>query len=331
MTVYVMNRRYKENCMEFYLSHILERYDNTKDKIAAIIHARGFLLEKYKGEYYLSDNAQVYYINDTDNDMKMKEASKKTGVKVKKKPKCEGDAMLLNKLMKKHNLGKLIYYKDRIKKSYRPGVFFDRIVRDPVYSIVPHKIKLSINDDATVEDAINLFNDKQDIGGAGETGWVPWYRFALDYLPPKICVSFLEAYIAYYAKAISACGVYTCFSCDGNHDYDKLRNDNLYVLSYYPYSLWHRCIWDCVVIKKFGNIAFIEDNIFFTESEREKTYQTIYEIADFLYANRVKIRNVKYEVCKEIRLRPFRKNHSEEELKDYLITECSRLLNELEL
>ena len=75
-----------------------------------------------------------------------------------------------------------------------------------------------------------------------------WKDFRRMNIAPKIPVRYLEARIARYCKALSACGIITNSSCDGNHE----GKEKLYFVFQEPrYLEWHSFLWDNVLGKLF--------------------------------------------------------------------------------
>ncbi len=150
-------------------------------------------------------------------------------------------------------------------------------------------------------DKLCLIFSYDDLGGGGANSNGTWNEFIKRKHGEKYEVRKMEPFIAYYAKAISSCGVKTGDSCDGNYDYmHHTHGGKLYVKSHDPYRLWHKLIWDNIVIPKFGELPFIEDKIAFKRTNQFSLYKKIFDIADCLYNNRILIREIKETACKKI-------------------------------
>ena len=111
----------------------------------------------------------------------------------------------------------------------------------------------------------------------------PWIYLKIRDHANKIPVSLLEPNIAYYIKALSACGIYTGGCCDGNHpgvnrlliEFDGPAYENL-----------HACLWKAQLGKRFNinwnNIFTIID----LKKNRKEQYSELLKAAEFLYTHR---------------------------------------------
>ena len=128
---------------------------------------------------------------------------------------------------------------------------------------------------------------------------------------PKIPVRLLEPFIARYIKAISACGVATWCSCDGNHGnrekFYRILIDFVGVTFY-----WHKMIFEKCLAKRFkldfnfsrdrGNLKFE-----FPASDKWKAYIELNRAAEFLYNNRKKIRQIKSDTIQQVAVKNSRR------------------------
>lgn len=276
---------------KFYLSHILDNETDSQSAIINILRARGFFIELINGKYYLSDNATI------------------------------SDAQYLKKGVETYGLGKVIDKKDYAEKSrwnwlrnYRYGDY-------QYFSIKPGTIELIIDQYANIDSAIDFFHEGGQIGAEAACAPHCWAEFVREELGHKPSISYLESYVSFYVKAISACGVYTCYSCDGNHP----RGGKIYVFSEYPSNILHECIWRYLVQPVFGNLPYIENGITFDDSTKEQVYRCVNEIAGFLYDNRKIIRDAKNLSVRGIS-RKYRKHHSETEIEEHFRSEFKKAL-----
>lgn len=130
-----------------------------------------------------------------------------------------------------------------------------------------------------------------------------WYTFASDDFAPKIPLGILEPFVGRYVKAISACGVRTFLSCDGNHP-RAMKEINVGI-SGTPYSVWHKILVDrCLSerFKIFKNCLLKNGDlrIKFNKINKWKVYIELNQAAEFLYKNRIKIREIRREASDEI-------------------------------
>ncbi len=278
---------------EFFLHNIINDITDTRLAIVEILKARGFLIDSKDGHHYISDNASV----------------------------CDID--YLNYLLRRFNIGEVKNMDVRTRASRRNWDKSFGNISYPVEAPAKHMCEIVIYEQASVEAAISLFNMMERNGAEAGPNSKSWYNYSIELLPCKVPVSYLEGYIALYVKAISACGVETCQSCDGNH----CEGGRIYVGSNYPYNIWHEIIWKDVVQKKFGDIPFIEKGIPFTEETQGDVYRTINEIANYLYENRLWIREMKKETMKMLSkkyIRPLIRTGKKKEIERFYKEVCEK-------
>jgi hypothetical protein len=272
----------------FHLDNLLVSEDTPENNIIRILHARGFLIENYEGKCYLSDNASYE------------------------------DLIYLQECFEKYDLGHIVEHKLPVIKTRRSWAGLFTNGSNPYKALLPFSAEIILNDNVSVENAIELFHDIRQDGSEAGGEFKSWTQFAIERCPPKTPVRKLEPYVAYYVKAISSCGVYTCYSCDGNHK----NGGRIIVGADYPSNLWHECIWDNVVVQKFGEIPYIENGIVFDDMNQTALYQRLYDIASFLYKNREQIRRLKADTLKWCNKR-YIKSHSNVEMDSIYRTQCS--------
>ena len=116
---------------------------------------------------------------------------------------------------------------------------------------------------------------------------------------PKVPVGLLEKFIARYVKAISACGVQTHGSCDGNHHRPPGRGIFIEISTGMG-KLWHKILCERLLYKRF-NFRWLEHcKIRINRINKWKTYVELNRAAEFLYKHRIEIRQIKCKVCEEI-------------------------------
>ena len=128
---------------------------------------------------------------------------------------------------------------------------------------------------------------------------MPFFRY--DYAP-KVPVWLLEKFIARYVKAISACGIQTHGSYDGNHHRPRYRGICIKISSVMG-KIWHKILCERLLYKRF-KFRWVEDNgriiIKIHKMNKWFVYSELNRAAEFLYNHRIEIRQIKHEVCKEI-------------------------------
>lgn len=283
----------------FYLYKLIEKM-NSKEAIIEVLKIRGFLIEEHEGHYYFSDNAM-----------------------------CD-DVRYLKVLLKKYKLGLIHDKNGYVTGSRRCWPPFDVVARSYVYkTIKPYCIEIVIYPTAELDDAIDLFYDMGRNGAEAGPPKYTWDRFRIEQLPPKTRVEDMESCVAFYGKAISACGVSTSGSCDGNHE----NGGSIFVFASYPYNIWHKCIWDFIITSKFGNIPYIGEkgNIKFSgEQEQADVYEMVYEIASFLYSHRMEIRKLKTECINRVG-KKYIKKHTNYEIENLFVDTCRDVMKNIEI
>lgn len=276
---------------QFHLSNIIKKETYYKKAIIRILMARGFLIDEYEGNYYLSDNSTM------------------------------DDLEYLKRGMAKYCLGNVIDDGRYVTRSRRNWDKND-ISRNYTYkNIQPKRIEIIISDSATIDAAIDFFHSVGRNGSEAGPNIRTWREYSIEVFGNKVSVEQLEAYVAFYVKAVSACGVYTCFSCDGNHE----DGGRIYVDSDYPSSIWHENIWNYIIKPRFGDIPYIGYGIYFDEDNQAEVYEIVYEIAAFLYTNRYKIRELKKFTLENF-TKKYLDTHCIEVIEKYYQAECEKVL-----
>lgn len=150
----------------------------------------------------------------------------------------------------------------------------------------------------------------------------PWIYLKIRDHANKIPVSWLEPNIAYYIKALSACGIYTGGCCDGNHK----GINTLYIEFDGPvYRELHQCLWNVQLQKRFD----IKWENSFTGIDlskcREKQYFELYKAADFIYENRGYYQDVR-KLAAQWMTKKLIKRSNYDELKNRFTEEFTALL-----
>lgn len=276
---------------EYYLSNLLDRKVDRQTKILDIIRSRGFLIDSVGDKFFLSDNAH------------------------------ESDARYLAKGLEDYQLGRTIDDGHRTKKTRREWVITDFRRSYKYESIVPDTIEIVIDEKATIEQAIAMFCGLQIKGGEAGPRKMKWLQYTLELLGPKVELEYLDPYVAFYVKAASACGVYTAASCDGNH----VNGGKIYVCADRPSNIWHESIWKYIIQPHFGDVPYIGKGIAYSEQKKAKVFQTVHDIAEFLYENRKEIRLLKQKTVERV-TKQFCEDRSYEEISEFYEDECDRIL-----
>ncbi len=137
------------------------------------------------------------------------------------------------------------------------------------------------------------------IGGEAVCNLWDWRTFVYYEYPPKASVRWLEPFVARYIKAISACGVSTWLSCDGN--ISPSHNEIVIGMDGKPNKLWHKIICERCLASRFNlrwNSTF--EKIRFSEKSKWRTYIELNRAAEYLYDNREKLRGIKWKATEGI-------------------------------
>lgn len=155
-----------------------------------------------------------------------------------------------------------------------------------------------------------------------------WKIFLYNSYAPKVPLRLLEPFIGRYVKAISACGVGTCGSCDGNHPnsqriYVDFRNE--------PHRVWHeiickRCLAEIFNLNWSREYSVIE----FDNANKWQTYAELNRAAEFLYNNRLTIKQIRRQASDGIS-RKMAKTLSGNELAQIFSERANKLFDEVKL
>ena len=235
-----------------FFEKVLSDCTSNEEKAVRLLQLMGFFIHKVDGNYYLSDNASYE------------------------------EAQELEKLFNTYSLGET-RYKDppRVINEERPSGICppDKSIIDMSFSVSANSISSMIKE---------CFKPDRRGGEAGAHA-MEWSAFLSGRMPKKVTAYCLEPFIAYYVKAVSACGVETFFSCDGNHE----NGGKIICRSNYPSSIFHKLIWSDAC-KKFDIEGDIEDGISFNKDNQYDLYYKIFQAAQYLYENRARYREREY-------------------------------------
>ena len=134
-------------------------------------------------------------------------------------------------------------------------------------------------------------------GGEALCNAESWQKFLHDSYAPKVSISLLEPFVARYIKAISACGVMTCNSCDGNHPGTSCFGRIVAECNDDCNGLWNKIIVTKCLNQRF-NLNW-DDNFETIKFNRQNQWQTYIELnraAEYLYDNRILLRRIRREV-----------------------------------
>lgn len=176
-----------------------------------------------------------------------------------------------------------------------------------------------------------IFYKDNQIGGEACTNGETWKKFIHNSFAPQIPVRWLEPFIARYVKAISACGVGTWCSCDGNH-LDRRSSHRIIIdLTGMPNSIWHEIICNRLLYGRFRfRWGLSRDGakiIRFNKMNKWRVYTELNRAGEFLYNNRIKIRQIRWEVSDGISVSMVR-HLSDDELAAIFSERANKLFDE---
>lgn len=150
----------------------------------------------------------------------------------------------------------------------------------------------------------NIFYSRNLAGGESCSRGESRARFVHDSFASKVPLRFLEPFVGRYVKAISACSVETCGSCDGNHPSERNVQRILIEFAGGLNALWHEMIFNRFLADKFKFFRRCpaHDNLklIFKKADKWKAYTEFNRAAEFLYDNRIKIRQIRREASNGI-------------------------------
>lgn len=157
-----------------------------------------------------------------------------------------------------------------------------------------------------------------------------WGEFAQKQYTPKVLLRILEPFVARYIKAVSACGVLTWCSCDGNPPVS--HGSRIAVDISEPSSrAWHRLL--CEKYFKEGiKLNWNEEysRIAFNKRTQWNTYIELNRAAEYLYKNRKKFREIKNKSFTGISSNQLKKL-SKDEVEEFFRKAAGTLLDEYKI
>lgn len=180
------------------------------------------------------------------------------------------------------------------------------------------------NDSSVLTALLDLFAPvKQGTVGVGSCictrSWS--YHVRRRFHTPKIPVKWLEANVALYIKALSACGIYTGGCCDGNHP----NRDFLYIEFEPPYHHIHKAMWE-YHLKYVFNLEW--DNSYSSinlKENRQNQYDELFHAAQYIYAHRWNFIDIRLEASKWITKKAL-KQLGEEDVRQKFLKEFAKSL-----
>ena len=153
--------------------------------------------------------------------------------------------------------------------------------------------------------------------------WRSWtYHVAKRDHADKLPVSWLEANIAAYIKALSASGIYTSGCCDGNHP----GCYKLFIDFDGPvYCEYHKCLWEHLLNPLFSlNWDDSYRYIDLTEN-RQQQYDGLFRASQFIYNHRWNLIDLRMDSASWMKKSTI-KHMNQDEIKDRFLSETIKNL-----
>ena len=215
------------------------------------------------------------------------------------------DCKYLDELLQKYNVGKIIGLQTKQSCS-----------RNEHLVVVPKTAQIIFNEAIEIDTLIKLFEDTGRYSTEVCMIRGSWKKFLHDGYGRKCSIRMLEPYVSYYVKAISACGMITNYSCDGNHEDGGI----IQVGFEYPSSVLYELISREYLTEMFPRINNINfGGIRYEENSKYEMFYKLYECADYLYNNRLKFLQIRWEISahlKQKKIRNLKDNEVEKMYKD---------------
>ena len=245
-----------KNKEEFWLA-IIGDSKSYIEKLYKVLSARGFLLELRNGDIHMLDNNHFDDFDYLD--------------------------MIFNELgIGCVNITEKHTWTESVLDKYSDN-YLDK-------THIVKKAVLEIKNEIDIDILINKMLITDRIGMVCQFGWLHQWWWFLDRINcEKVPVNILETYIARYVKGLSACGLATAVSCDGNHEGSK--NKVWIGFENYPNDLFYEAICNNVLYKKF-NYKYKSKMRFNSESQY-KLYYKLNIAGEFLFNNRDYFKNIK--------------------------------------
>lgn len=267
-----------EKQISMFIAEITKNSSDPVTRLFDVLEARGLFFVREGGSVYLSDNLYLMDLSFM--------GSNGNGI---------GDNFFIRNVLKRYKLGDI---------EICDSDFFEN------YGSVA---KVNVTGNPEFNDLCKIFStysgfegDFRQRGFFGKRHSDETFFYAREH-GLKVPALVIEPGIARFVKSISACGVSTTMSCDGHFELKKsawLKFNN------YLDTLWFRLIMDCLVIpvlspdiifryefpqgEQYMDVKIVNEN-----GDVTKYYLELQRIAIFLYNNRIMLRKIKNEVCRD--------------------------------
>lgn len=245
------------NNKEEFWSAIIGNSQSYIEKLYKVLSARGFLLELKNGVIHMLDNNHFDDFDYLD--------------------------MILNELgIGRVNITDSHTWTESVLDKYSDN-----------YLNKTHIVKkavLEIKNEIDIDILINKMLITDRIGMVCQFGGLhQWWWFLARINCEKVPVKILETYIARYVKGLSACGLATKVSCDGNHE---VSGGKVWLgFENYPNDLFYEAICNNVLDNKF-NYKYKKE-MRFNSKFQYNIYYKLNIAGEYLFNNRDYFKNIK--------------------------------------
>lgn len=141
----------------------------------------------------------------------------------------------------------------------------------------------------------------------------------------KIPILWLEVYVARYIRSLSACGIYTCGCCDGNHP-----NSNKILIEFDGpiYKELHALFWEKIIRNKF-EINWSKDYTIIVLEDKMESYKKLNQAAEYIYQHRELFRNLRMKSLTWLNKKMLREM-TDEEIKRRFLEELEKNIKEVQ-
>ena len=184
--------------------------------------------------------------------------------------------------------------------------------------------EIRISHEASLEDAFAFFKQESHISFPIVRYKQPWSKLISHSFGSKVNLRVLEPFVARYVKAVSACGVSTNYSCDGNFP----GQDRIKVYADYPFGIWHCLICRYIIPPRLKTEFDDMGEWVFTKGTQYKSYLLLNQAAEYLYDHRKAIRGIKATARETIKTSKL-KHLSDEELAELFTKSIEYAISEV--
>lgn len=216
-------------------------------------------------------------------------------------------------------------YLAELLSKYNLGTLENRKVINSTDETQNYIAELDLNAETSFQNLISVFEDILYIGAEYHINSEATWSFFLNRIyGDKVPVRLLEPYVARYIKAVSACGIRTYCSCDGNHT----PRQKIIIDCYNIFDWWHNWIYHNLVPTEYQSKRDTDGSIAFTKRTQYDEYYKLNKAAEWLYDNRLSIRKMKKDLRELVKGKIKIYKATEQECEDAFLSSLNQLMEE---